>query len=94
VSVHPKPLCVTGIGVPSIVSVALRSEKLFSPVKIVMVAGPVPVALAVIVSHGALEVAVQEHWDGRTIFRFRIPPLEPNDTDGKLMTGCWHDPAA
>ena len=76
VAVQERPVCVTGIAKPAIVSVALRCEKLFSAAKKLMVAGPVPLALAVMESHGALDTAVQEHCDGSTRLMFRMPPLE------------------
>jgi hypothetical protein len=76
VAVHFPPLCVTAMTLPSMVSAAVRAEKLFWPAKISIVAGPVPLVLVVIESHGALETAVQEHPLGKTRLMFRSPPPE------------------
>src|SRR5580704_17187851 len=87
VASHPEPLCVTLTGLPAMVSVAVRWPKLFGAADIVMVAGPVPLSLAVMVSHGALDLAVQMHSSENGRLRFSVPPLEPKDSDPRAMTG-------
>ena len=94
VALHCEPLCVTLTGVPAMVRVAVRWEELFAVAEMVMVAGPVPLAVPIMVSHDWLELAIQTHPLGNARVRFCVPPLVGNDNDPKAVTAAEHDPAA
>ena len=85
--VQDEPLWVTGIGFPAIVIVVERCEKLFDPAKIVIVAGPVPLALLDTLSQGADGTADQLQLDGSVRLKFRIPPFKSKVTERGLITG-------
>ena len=94
VAVQLEPLCVTAIVLPAIVSVVERAEKLFGPAKIVIAAGPDPLALVETVSQGAVAAAVQLQLAGNVRLTLRRPPLESKASEGGLMTGSWQEPAS
>jgi hypothetical protein len=87
VAVQEDPVCVTVIADPAIVSVAVRWEKLFCPAAMVIEAGPVPLALDVILSHGALDDAVHVQDEGRLSIRVVGPPVDPNITEDGAING-------